>query len=196
MKLSPVQLARLEIMVDRSRQTLTQMTRSGANQRGHGLYDGLMLELKRSGDEMRRIARSIGHTRNSLHVSKYKREAWNDRARRQSHGHRVDRLEAKVKRLLTLVEEIFRTTKKREDPNGGIFDLSKEISDGIQEYSQIISVDVRNDADMLQLHSADAAVDPFQGMIMLVGLGLEMWRLHWERRKRDREFKERNPDWE
>lgn len=195
MKLSPVQLARLEILVQRSTQTLKQMAHSGANQYGHGRHDLLLQEIKRQGDEIRKIGRSIGHTRNALQVSRYKREAWSDRARRQSHTHGVDRVERKVEALLALIKDIFATTKQRDDPNGGLFDLSKEIADGIHEYSQVISVDVRNDANTLQFQNADVALDPFQGVIMLVGLGLEMWRLYSERKKKDREFAQRNPNW-
>lgn len=195
MKLNPAQLARLEIFIARSAQILRQLSQNGANQFGHGQHDGLMLELKRQGDEIRKIGRSIGHTRNALQVSRYKREAWGDRSRRQSHGHGVDRVEIKLNKLLTQIEDIFATTKQRDDPNGGLFDLSTEISKGVQEYSQVISVDVRNDANTLTFQNADMAVDPIQGVIMLVGLGLEMWRLYSERKKKDREFATRNPDW-
>lgn len=196
MNLSPVQIARLEIQINRSKLTIRHLMNAGANQYGHGLHDSLMEQLKRSADEIRTIGRSIGHTRNALHVSKYKREAWNERARRQSHMHGVNRLEGRLKDLLALVEELFKTTKERDDPNGGLFDLSKEIADGIQKYQQVISVDVRNDADVLAFQSADpVAADPLHGVIMLIGLGLEMWRLHWERRKRDKAFAEANPNW-
>ena len=195
MKLNPTQLARLEIHLASTKRTLTQMTRAGANQFGHGLHDSLTQELKRSGDELRRIARNIGHTRNSLQVSRYKREAWADRSRRESHTHGVDRLELKLKALVKLIEELFATTKQRDDPNGGLFDLAKDVADGIKQYDQIISVDVRNDLDIVSFQNADSAVDPIQGVVMLIGLGLELWRLHWERRKKDREFEERNPDW-
>ena len=195
MQLNPAQIARLEIQLDRTKQTLTQLTRAGANQFGHGLHDSLTQELTRSGTELRRIARNIGHTRKTLLVSKYKREAWSDRSRRQSHTHGVDRLELKLKGLVTLIEELFKTTKQRDDPNGGLFDLAKDVADGIKQYDHIISVDVRNDLDTVSFQNADVAVDPIQGVVMLVGLGLELWRLHWERRKKDREFKDRNPDW-
>lgn len=195
MKLNPAQIARLEIHMARTKSTLTQLNRAGANQFGHGLNSTLTHELKRSGDAMRGIARNIGHTRNSLQVSKYKREVWGDRQRRQSHSHGVDRLEGKLQALAKLVEELIRTTKQRDDPNGGLFDLSKDIADGFKQYEQVISVDVRNDLDTVSFQNADMAADPIQGVIMLVGLGLELWRLYGERRKKDREFKERNPNW-
>lgn len=195
MKLNPTQLARLEIQLDRTKRTLRSFMAAGANQFGHPMHDSLMAELSACSEQLRKIGRNVGHTRNSLHVSKYKRENWNDRQRRQSHMHGTDRVEKKANQVLDLVKEIFRTMKQREDPNGGLFDLSKEIGQMAQDFTTVISVDVRNDMNTVSFQNADVVADPIQSVVMLVGLGLEMIRLYRERRKKDKEFHERNPNW-